>query len=79
MVAHLTDGLALRRVRVMNDNRIELTGFTSGLVDALKARGLFGEIIQWKLRLFVPVGEAGKAIFESLSDRWPLTEITERG
>jgi hypothetical protein len=42
-------------------------------------RGLFGEIISWKLRLFVPVGERGKAIFERLTDRWPLTEIVDRG
>jgi hypothetical protein len=76
--AHLGDGLVLRRVRVMNESRVELTGFTSGVVDVLKARGLFGEIISWKLRLFVPVGESGKAIFESLTDRWPLTQIIDR-
>ncbi|MEI2384740.1 strawberry notch family protein [Breoghania sp. JC706] len=79
VTVHLVDGLSLRRVRVMNEHRIELTGFTSGMVDALKARGLFSEIISWKLRLFVPVGESGKAIFESLTDRWPLTEIVDRG
>ena len=79
VTVHLVDGLSLRRVRVMNEHRIELTGFTSGMVDALKARGLFGEIISWKLRLFVPVGEAGKAIFVNLADRWPLTEIVDRG
>src|SRR5690606_20381966 len=75
LTAHLADGLVLRRVRVMSDGRIELAGFTSGMVDALKARGRFGDIIPWTLRLFVPVGEAGKAIFERLADRWPLTEI----
>lgn len=79
VMAHLADGLVLRRVRVMNEHRVELTGFTSGMVDALKARGLFSEIISWKLRLFVPVGESGKAIFENLTDRWPLTEIVDRG
>lgn len=79
VTAHLADGLVLRRARVMNEYRVELTGFTSGMVDALKARGLFGEIISWKLRLFVPVGESGKAVFESLADRWPLTEIVDRG
>jgi len=79
VTVHLVDGLSLRRVRVMNEHRIELTGFTSGMVDALKARGLFSEIISWKLRLFVPVGESGKAIFESLTDRWPLIEIVDRG
>ncbi len=79
VTVHLVDGLSLRRVRVMNEHRIELTGFTSGMVDTLKARGLFSEIISWKLRLFVPVGASGKAIFESLADRWPLTEIADRG
>jgi len=79
VTAYLADGLVLRRVRAMNENRVELTGFTAGMVDALKARGLFGEIISWKLRLFVPVAEAGNAIFESLTDRWPLTEIADRG
>jgi predicted RNA methylase len=77
--AHLADGLVLRRVRVMNETRVELTGFTSGMVEAMKARGLFGEIISWKLRLFVPVGDTGKAIFEGLVDRWPLTQLGDRG
>ena len=54
VTVHLADGLELRRVRVMNEPRIELTGFTAGQVDVLKARGLFSEIISWKLRLFVP-------------------------
>ncbi len=79
VTAHLADGLSLRRVRVMNENRVELTGFTSGLVEALKARGLMSEIINWKLRLFVPVGDRGQMIFESLLDRWALTQIAERG
>ena len=79
VTAHLADGLSLRRVRVMNEHRVELTGFTSGLVDALKARGLMSEIINWKLRLFVPIGDRGRAIFASLLDRWALTQIAERG
>lgn len=79
VTAHLADGLSLRRVRVMNEYRVELTGFTSGLVEALKARGLFSEIINWKLRLFVPAGDTGKAVFDCLLDRWALTQVTERG
>lgn len=79
VTACLADGLVLRRARVMNEYRVELTGFTSGMVDALKARGLFSEIVSWKLRLFVPVGHSGKSIFESLAERWPLTEIADRG
>ncbi len=79
VTAHLADGLSLRRVRVMNENRVELTGFTSGLVEALKARGLMSEIINWKLRLFVPIGDRGQMTFESLLDRWALIQIAERG
>lgn len=79
VTAHLADGLSLRRVRVMNEHRVELSGFTSGLVEALKARGLMSEIINWKLRLFVPVGDAGRAVFEGLLGRWALTQIAERG
>jgi hypothetical protein len=59
----LADGLQLRRSRLMQVNRIELTGFGSTAVDRLKAMGLFSEIISWKLRLFVPddtvAGSAG--------------------
>jgi hypothetical protein len=79
VTVHLADGLSLRRVRVMSDHRVELTGFTSGMVEALKARGLFGEIISWKMRLFLPMGEAGRSIFESVVDRWPVIDLTDRG
>ncbi|WP_442755643.1 strawberry notch-like NTP hydrolase domain-containing protein [Methylocystis sp. JAN1] len=78
-ILHLADGLSLRRVRVMQDYRLEFAGFTSGMVDALKARGLIAEIMSWKLRLFVPTGECGKAVFENLIDRWPLSEIAQKG
>ena len=53
----LDDGLALRRRLVMGLQRIELEGFTDGIVDRLKALGLMSEIIFWKLRMFVPVGD----------------------
>src|SRR3546814_17722578 len=79
VTAHLADGLSLRCVRVMNETRVELTGFTAGLVEALRARGLMSEIINWKLRLFVPVGDRCQMIFESLLDRWALTQIAEGG
>ena len=55
-VLQLADGLQLRRVRVMNDHRIELTGFTPGMRERLSAMGLIHEIISWKLRFFIPVG-----------------------
>ena len=49
-VLQLQDGLELRRVRAMGEFRVELPGFTDGMVDRLKAMGLISEIITWKLR-----------------------------
>ena len=39
-VLQLQDGLELRRVKVMGEFRVELSGFTDGMVDRLKAIGL---------------------------------------
>jgi predicted RNA methylase len=77
-VLHLQDGLELRRVRVMGEFRVELPGFTSGMVGRLKAMGLVSEIISWKLRLFVPTGDAGPAVLGALFERFPLVRIADR-
>jgi hypothetical protein len=77
-VLQLQDGLELRRARVMGEFRVELSGFTDGMVDRLKAMGLVSEIITWKLRLFVPTGAAGPAILGSLMERFPLLRIADR-
>jgi hypothetical protein len=37
------------------EHRVELAGFTDGMLDRLKALGLVSEIISWRVRLFVPV------------------------
>ncbi|MBF9151683.1 strawberry notch family protein [Novosphingobium jiangmenense] len=78
-VLNLADGLQLRCSRLMQVNRIELTGFAPTAVDRLKAMGLFSEIISWKLRLFVPDDTvAGCHVLERLFDRHPLTRILDR-
>ena len=75
----LADGLQLRRSRLMQVNRIELTGFASTSVDRLKAMGLFSEIISWKLRLFVPDDVVtGSAVIEKLFEWHPLARIVDR-
>ena len=53
----LAGGLQIRRSLVMSRCRVELTGFTDGMVAQLKALGLISEIIAWRLRLFVPTAE----------------------
>jgi predicted RNA methylase len=77
-ILHLQDGLEVRRAKVMGDFRIEVSGFTDGMVERLKAMGLVSEIIAWKLRLFVPVGADGPAILGALIERYPLVRIVDR-
>ena len=77
-ILDLAEGLQLRRARVMGANRIELSGFTDTMRDRLKTYGLFGEIISWKLRLFVPVDASGPAILARLLERFPIERIAER-
>ncbi|SKA25658.1 Methyltransferase domain-containing protein [Enhydrobacter aerosaccus] len=77
-VLTLDDGLELRRATIMNGRRVELSGFSEGMLDRLKAMGLMSEIIAWKLRLFVPTGANGPAILEALLERHPMRRIAER-
>jgi hypothetical protein len=78
ILLELADGLQLRRAKVMGEFRVELTGFTDGMVDRLKAMGLLSEIMSWRLRLFIPTGSNGPAILATLLDRYPLARIGER-
>jgi hypothetical protein len=77
-ILDLTEGLQLRRVRVMGANRIELSGFTDTMRDRLSAYGLFHEIISWKLRMFVPVDSSGAAILAKIMERYAVERITGR-
>jgi len=78
-ILDLAEGLRLRRVRVMGVNRIELTGFTETMRDRLRPYGLFGEIISWKLRFFVPVDGTGLAILAKVLDCYPIARVADRG
>jgi hypothetical protein len=62
----------------MGEFRIELSGFTDGMVERLKAIGLMSEIISWKLRLFVPTGASGPAILAKLMERHPLVRVADK-
>jgi hypothetical protein len=74
----LTEGLQLRRVRVMGGHRIELSGFTETMRERLATYGLFHEIISWKLRMFVPTDARGPTILAKVMDRYPVARIGER-
>jgi hypothetical protein len=75
---HLADAMSVRRSLVMGVQRVELVGFTDGMVDRLKAMGLVSEIIAWKLRLFIPTGPNGASVLAALVDRHPLARIAPR-
>ncbi|MPZ34584.1 MAG: methylase [Rhodospirillales bacterium] len=77
-ILELQDGLSLRRAKVMGSFRVELCGFSEGMVDRLKAMGLISEIITWKLRLFVPASTAGPAILTDLMERYPVIRVADR-
>lgn len=75
----LASKLQIRRARVMQEYRVELNGFSDGALDQLKALGLTSEIINWRLRLFLPVdAERGPAILAGLLERHPLLRVNAR-
>lgn len=74
----LAGDMTLRRVRVMNEYRVELIGFTDGMRDWLRSVGLFSEMISWKLRFFVPITDEGPGILSKLMQRHRLIDIARR-
>ena len=58
--------------------RVEVTGFSDGMVERLKAMGLVSEIIAWKLRFFVPVGDDGATILKRVTDWKPVVGLADR-
>lgn len=77
-VLELAEGLQLRRARVMGAYRIELSGFNDTMRDRLRAYGLFGEIISWKLRMFVPTDASGVEILAKVLEHYPVARVSER-
>ncbi|TIS60566.1 MAG: methylase, partial [Mesorhizobium sp.] len=77
-VVGLAGDMTLRRVRVMNDYRVELTGFTEGMRDRLRAIGLFSEMIAWKVRFFIPTTDEGPAILARLLERHHVVDVAGR-
>jgi len=77
-ILDLSEGLQLRRSRVMGVNRIELSGYTETMRDRLSAWGLFHEIISWKLRMFVPTDASGLVVLAKVLERYPIERIGER-
>ena len=68
----LRGGLFLRDAGVMGAKRIEVTGWRDYEVELLKSFGFFGEIIQWRLRLFAPADQRlGVEALSRLFSKYP--------
>ncbi len=74
----LDGGLAVRRSLVMGTHRVEIAGFTEGMIERLKADGCMSEIIAWKLRLFVPTNADGPAMLARVLARYPVARVIDR-
>lgn len=79
VVVALAGNMTLRRVRVMNDYRIELSGFSDGMRDRLRSIGLFSEMIAWKVRFFIPASDDGPAVLSRLLERHRIVDVAGRG
>ena len=53
----LAHGTALNKRTIAGKPRLEIENVTSALIGGLKARGCFTEMIDWKLRAFIPLHE----------------------
>ena len=75
-VLDLAADFEVRRATVMGAPRVELTGFSDGAVQQLKALGLVSEIINWRLRLFIPAtDDRGPPILAAILQRHPLLAV----
>jgi hypothetical protein len=73
------NGLSIKPAKVMHETRLEVLGFEAGALSRLKALGCFSEIIAWKTRLFIPVGEQGPRVLAAFLDRHPTISIGSKG
>ncbi|WP_416067705.1 hypothetical protein ACK9YZ_23055 [Rhizobium sp. ZK1] len=78
-VATLAGNMTLRRVRVVNDCRVELSGFTDGMRDRLRSLGLFSEMIVWKVRFLNAASDEGQAALSRRIERHRIVDVAGRG
>jgi len=71
----LRDGYVLAATRVAGEVRVEVTGEpVAWQMDMLKRNGAFSEIISYRTRVFVPIGEKGVAFMERMLPMHPLVD-----
>jgi hypothetical protein len=71
-------GLLAILAELSSASLIELSGSTETMRDRLRAYALFGEIISWKLRMFLPTDAGGIEILTKVLDHYAVERIAER-
>jgi len=70
-----SNGMRLRRSKVMDRMRYEIVEYKRGDLDGLKMLGCFTEIIDYQLRCFIPNTDQAKDILDPLLERYGLKGI----
>jgi len=71
----LAQGLLVRRVKVMHERRIEISGWSDTDREWLKAAGCMSEIITHRLRFFLPVDRP--EVLSTIVRRHPVAQVID--
>ena len=73
----LSEGAFIAAARMMDQQRIEIRDAPASWLPGLKACGCFTEIIQWRTRVFAPVGDGCEAVLDRVIARYGLPSASE--
>jgi hypothetical protein len=68
----LANGWRLKRARVSNEWRVEVTGWEPGQVTTLRTMGMVMEYLSYQYRAFVPIGNTD--VMTALLEQYPVAE-----
>lgn len=79
--ALLANGWQIKKVRVSDDDRIEVTAPTFSAADQklLQDQSAFVERIQWRERVFIPTGDSAASVLDRIIKAKPVVDIIESG
>lgn len=79
--ALLANGWEIRKVRVSNDERIEVSALSMSPADhkLLQEQGAFIERIQWRDRVFIPTGDMAVDVLGRIIKAKPVVDLIETG
>ncbi len=75
LALELAQGLLVRRVKVMHEGRIEISGWSDTDREWLKAAGCMSEIISHRLRFFIPIDKP--EVLSTIVRRHPVARVID--